>query len=107
MNPTRMSPAERELRSRLAQTLRTVELLHATPNPRRVRCGKPGCRCADGEPHPALYVVSRRDGRTRQLYVPKTLESCALEWVRNYDEVLELLEKISALYWERLRTRDV
>jgi hypothetical protein len=36
------------------------------------KCGKPGCKCAQGELHgPALYLSRRVDGKTRYDYVPK------------------------------------
>ena len=35
----------------------------------RVRCGKPGCRCARGEPHLAYYRFWREGGRLRKRYV--------------------------------------
>lgn len=35
----------------------------------RVRCGKPGCRCADGQGHLAFYRFWREGGRLRKRYV--------------------------------------
>lgn len=36
------------------------------------KCGKPGCKCAQGELHgPALYISRRVEGKTRYDYVPK------------------------------------
>jgi hypothetical protein len=35
----------------------------------RVRCGKLGCRCADGQGHLAFYRFWREDGRLRKCYV--------------------------------------
>ncbi|WP_390888662.1 DUF6788 family protein [Frigoriglobus tundricola] len=35
----------------------------------RVRCGKPGCRCARGQEHLAYYRFWREDGRLRKCYV--------------------------------------
>jgi hypothetical protein len=35
----------------------------------RVRCGKPGCRCADGQGHLAYYRFWREGGRLRKRYV--------------------------------------
>src|SRR5436309_508484 len=60
----RMSPEERHLRSQLVQLLSGAGLLRATLNPHQKVCGKPGCRCARGEKHSALYVVASEDGKT-------------------------------------------
>ena len=37
--------------------------------PQRVRCGKPGCRCARGQGHLAYYRFWREGGRLRKRYV--------------------------------------
>ena len=58
-----LSAQERALRSRLAKLAHEEPMAHATLNPRSVTCGNPGCRCARGERHPALYLVFRREGR--------------------------------------------
>ena len=35
-----------------------------------VKCGKPGCRCARGEPHgPYFYLFWREQGRLRKAYI--------------------------------------
>lgn len=39
---------------------------------RRVRCGKPNCRCVRGEPHTAFYHVWHADGQRYQKYVRRT-----------------------------------
>ncbi len=37
-----------------------------------VRCGKPNCRCANGERHEGYYYYIRREGtRIRKTYIPK------------------------------------
>src|SRR5687767_1537926 len=38
----------------------------------RVRCGKPGCRCAGGEGHLAFYRFWREGGRLRKCYARRT-----------------------------------
>ncbi|WP_390621241.1 DUF6788 family protein [Urbifossiella limnaea] len=35
----------------------------------RVRCGKPGCHCANGQGHLAFYRFWREGGRLRKRYV--------------------------------------
>ena len=38
------------------------------------RCGKAGCRCAEGEPHgPYVYFAPKTAGRGRLRYVPAAL----------------------------------
>jgi hypothetical protein len=33
------------------------------------KCGKAGCACTRGEPHPTRYLSASQDGRTRMVYV--------------------------------------
>ncbi len=41
--------------------------------PQYVRCGKSGCKCANGELHgPYFYCFWREDGRLRKAYVRKS-----------------------------------
>ena len=97
-----MTAAEKGRRARLAALVRGAPLLRGTLSLRRVTCGKPTCRCARGEKHPALYLTSRRQGRVHQLFVPAALASQARQAVANYHEVQGLLERLSQIHWEKL-----
>jgi hypothetical protein len=101
-----MSSEERHLRSQLVQLLSGAGLLRATLHPCQKVCGKPGCRCARGEKHPALYVVVSRNGKPRQLYVARSLEPQARQWVASYQRVRHLLDELSRLYWDKLCRRE-
>lgn len=101
-----MSPEERHLRSQLVQLLSGAGLMRATLNPRQKVCGKPGCRCGRGEKHSALYVVASEDGTPRQLFVARSLEPQARQWVASYQRIRELLEELSQLYWDKLSRRE-
>src|SRR5690348_9178212 len=59
-------------RRALAERLGSVEeVLAGTLAEQTRRCGKAGCRCADGEPHgPYAYFTARLQGRGRARYVP-------------------------------------
>src|SRR5437762_10389796 len=47
------------------------------------RCGKPTCRCADGEGHPAWSLTFMVDGKKRVEHIPE-------EWVRSEEHTSEL-----------------
>ena len=102
----RMSPRERECRSRLAQLVSTSALLRATLTVRSRVCGKPGCRCASGAKHTSLYVVSRRDGRVRQVCVPRSLEEAVRDWVATYERAQRLFDEISEAYWASVQRKE-
>lgn len=97
-----MSSQERAFRSRLAKMVHEEPMVHATLNPRLVTCGNPGCRCARGERHPALYLVFRREGRVHQVFVPASLEAQVRQWVATDRTVRSLLDEVSRLTLERL-----
>jgi hypothetical protein len=101
-----MSAEERQLRSQLVQLLSGAGLLRASLNPRQKVCGKPGCRCARGEKHSALYVVVSEEGKPQQLFVPHTLEPQARQWVSSYQRIRELLDELSRIYWDKLSRRE-
>ncbi len=103
MNRALMPAQERQLRSRLAQLVHERPLIRATLNQRMVTCGKPGCRCAKGEKHRALYLVCSVEGKRRQMFVPSALEREVREWVTNYQSIQQLLEKLSEDAWRKLK----
>ena len=105
MPKIRFSAFDRSLRSRLTKLVHSGPLVGGTLSLRRVTCGKKGCRCARGERHPALYLVSRRGGKLRQVFIPKDLEKEVREWVRTYRDVQDLLERLSERALEDLKAR--
>lgn len=96
---------ERARRSRLAQLAHQRRFLRATLSERSRRCGKPNCHCATGSPHTSLYLVQSRDGRLRQLFVPKSWEDRIRQAVGDYREMQQLIEELSEIEWQRLRER--
>ena len=102
---TGLPPAERRLRSRLAQLVHSQGLLRGTLLVRRRGCGKAGCKCARGQLHESLYLVVSEQGRQRQLFIPKEWEPLVRRWVANHHDARELLEEISRIYWEKVRRR--
>ena len=47
-------------------------VLHGTLTTFRRRCGKPGCRCASGEPHESPALTYTEGGRTKTLTLSVT-----------------------------------
>jgi hypothetical protein len=105
MKRAEMSPQERNWRSRLTRLLHSQGLLRGTLTVRHRVCGRPNCRCARGEKHASLYLVSHQQGRVRQLFVPKEQEEQARQWSANYRRARAMLDRIAELYFERLQKR--
>jgi len=72
------------------------------------RCGRAGCRCADGEPHgPYAYFTPRPGGRGRARYVPAALEDAVRRCLQRSAEVEDALAEISAINAELLARREL
>jgi hypothetical protein len=72
------------------------------------RCGKAGCRCADGEPHgPYVYLAARLRGRRRLTYVPAALVEVARGHLRRGEQIEAVLAEISAINAELLARREL
>jgi hypothetical protein len=72
------------------------------------RCGKPGCRCAAGEPHgPYAYFTARAAGRGRSRYVPSALVAAVRAGLARGEQVEAVLAEISAINAELLARREL
>jgi hypothetical protein len=105
MRPAGMTRTERESRSKLKPLISWQEFLRATPTLRKQVCGKPGCKCQRGEKHTALVLTRSTNGKIEQLYVPKDQETIVQLWIQRYRDIQDLLEKISRVYWDRLKKK--
>jgi hypothetical protein len=72
------------------------------------RCGKPGCKCANGPGHgPKYYLtVSYPKRRPEMDYVPVDLQEKVKEYLENYRKAKEILEELSEINRELLRRRE-
>ena len=76
------------------------------------RCGKPGCRCAEGDPHgPYTYFAARTQtqagGGGRLRYVPAALAQVVGSYLRRGEHVEAVLAEISAINAELLARREL
>src|SRR5438552_6189140 len=84
------------------------QVLAGTLTEQARRCGKAGCRCADGEPHgPYAYFVQRARGAGRLRYVPAGLAETVRGYLRRGEQVEAVLAEISAINAELLARREL
>lgn len=102
---SRLSDAERRFRSRIAQLSSFHRFLRGTLSERSRSCGKPNCRCVQGELHKSLYLLQSHEGKLRQVCIPKAWELRVRQAVTSYQEMQRLIEEVSELEWDRLRAR--
>jgi hypothetical protein len=96
-------------RRRLAARLGDVEQVLAGSMVEQMRrCGKPECRCADGEPHgPYVYLSPRPQGRGKLRYVPAEFLAAVRARLRRGEQVQAALAEISAINLELLARREL
>jgi hypothetical protein len=101
-----------QLRRRRKQLLRKFPpldtVLRGSLIERYKRCGKPGCKCANGQGHgPKHYLsVSRTGARPAMDYVPQATQPQVAEYLANYREIRDRLDQLCAINQELLRRRE-
>jgi hypothetical protein len=77
--------------------------------PQGRRCGREGCRCAEGELHgPYLYITLRKPrARGGLLYVPAELAALVRERIALSAQTQASLEEISEINLELLSRRQL
>ncbi len=84
------------------------QVLAGTLTEQARRCGRPGCRCADGAPHgPYAYFTPRPAGRGRARYVPAALAQVVRRYLRRGEQMQAALAEISAINAELLARREL
>ena len=97
-----MPAMERQGRSRVTQLIQQAGLIRGTLLLRERTCGKPTCHCAKGERHVSLHLQVSRDGKSRQVIVPRGMETQVREWVANYQALWENVEAVSDAHWAKI-----
>jgi hypothetical protein len=105
LNRAKLSAAERNLRSRIAQLASGQWFLRGTLSDRSSKCGKPNCHCANGELHQSVYLVQSHAGKLRQLCVPKPWRERLRQAVADYQEMQRLIEEVSELKWKCIQEK--
>ena len=72
------------------------------------RCGKPGCKCANGQGHgPKYYLsVSRTGAHPAMDYVPQSMQEQAAQYLANYRTIRDILDQLCAINQELMRRRE-
>ncbi|MGH7553665.1 MAG: DUF6788 family protein [Longimicrobiales bacterium] len=98
-------PSGIDRRRRILARLPPLEaVLRGSVIVRSLRCGKPGCHCAEGERHRATYLsVTHAGGRTEQISLPAELVPLAERGVAAYRAWWAAIEKLSAINRDRIR----
>ena len=80
-------------------------MLHGTLTTFRRRCGKPNCRCADGDPHESPALTFTESGRSKTMTLaPGEVDEVAAA-IAHYEAAQAKLDEAAAAGLARLRTR--
>jgi hypothetical protein len=107
--PKRPTTALRKRRQALLRQLPPLKaILRGSLIERYKRCGKPGCKCADGPGHgPKYYLSVSFPGLRPQMdYVPQESYAQASKFLANYHRARQILEEICEINRELLRRRE-
>ena len=105
MRHRRYLPAEeRQESSRLTQFVHQKTFLRGSLVDSTFKCGKDNCWCANADKgHPACYLSIRVGSKRKMIYVPKGQEKRIREWVKNHQEIIKGIEKVSRYCLDRFR----
>jgi len=96
---------ERHACSRLAQLITQQPFLRGSLVERGRSCGKPNCRCQQGQLHRSLYLATRHNGQRALLYIPRSLEETVRQWVQNGRSLSQQLQDLNQLQLDQLLQR--
>src|SRR6516165_9170819 len=106
---TQPTTALRKRRNALLRRLPPLQaILRGSLIERYKRCGKSGCKCAEGPGHgPKYYLSVSYPGLRPQMdYVPLESHAQIAEFIANYHRAREILEAISEINRELLHRRE-
>ena len=71
---------------------------------RRIRCGKPNCRCTREQLHDCVCITYKDKGKTKTIYVDKSRQAEAFSMCANYKKMKVLLKELSLINLELVRS---
>jgi hypothetical protein len=108
MRKTSTAALRKRRRALLRKFPSLVAILRGSLIERYKRCGKPGCKCAQGPGHGPKYYLSVSFPRLRPQmdYVPQEFHAQTKRFLANYQRAREILEEICEINRELLRRRE-
>lgn len=72
----------------------------------RSKCGR-NCTCNNGAKHVTYYLSTKKEGKTKNLYLPPGAVDEAREMNERHGKIKEALRKISEINYENLKKRNL
>ena len=70
------------------------------------KCGKPGCKCAQGELHARMVVSASEKGKTRLRAIPRGFLVDTQQRVRRYQELRRARARVVEIHRQMLKVMD-
>jgi hypothetical protein len=70
------------------------------------KCGKPGCKCAQGELHARMVVSASERGKTRLRAIPRGFLVDIQQRVRRYQELRRARARVVEIHRQMLKVMD-
>ena len=70
------------------------------------KCGKPGCKCAQGELHARMVVSASEGGKTRLRAIPRGFLVDTQQRVRRYQELRQARARVVEIHRQMLKVMD-
>ena len=94
---TKLSGLGGKRRTRSQRLSTCARLIKGSLVVNRRRCGKPGCRCAQGELHESLAFTYKQDGKSVLVHIPHHLEAEARQAQNDYRKLKTLVAELSII----------
>ncbi len=78
-------------------------LMRGTISQVGVKCGRPGCACAEGVKHRKVHLSVNLDGRTRSCYLGREREARVAPLLAEYERAWRLINDLTAVNLALLR----
>ena len=70
------------------------------------KCGKPGCKCAQGELHARMVVSASEGGKTRLRAIPRGFLEDTQQRVKRYQELRRARARLGEIHRKMLKVMD-
>lgn len=97
MKPTSIVELRVQRQQKLQELAKIQPFIAGSLVPVRVRCGKPGCHCVDGERHEAVILTKKVKGKSTSIHVPRAMLAEVEAWQEEHKRIKKLMREISAL----------
>lgn len=103
MTPHDRRKLEQQRDALLAELRGVGNLMRGTIGEVGVKCGRPGCACAQGSKHRKVHLSVNLHGRTRSCYLGREREPRVAPLIAEYERAWRLINDLTAVNLALLR----